>query len=411
MDLGQFQYELVEQLSFNRNAGTPEERKAAEILKAKVESLGGTATFEEFAIPSYEILHTKLTVTEPFVREIPVTGIGRSGSLPEGGITAPLLYAERGEKLDLKDAKGKIVLLNGVSAEVYRRLCEAGAVGFLTISGEHWYNEDNWDLEQKYLRDRQLEAGKIPGLTMRTPDAIHMIKDGAKTVKLELQQREFKSISQNVVARIEGTDDPDEVVVLTAHYDSVFYGAGAWDNATGAANIMALYRHFKNNPPRRTMEFIWCGAEEQGLLGSRAYVDMHHAELEKIQFCLNFDMTGNVLGHDTFVTTGDPCIETLAVQLADYIGHTMSLERCVHSSDSACFADKGIPCAGFCRNGKGGYHNRYDQLFVLSAESLARTMRFATLFADRIVNSVAMPVPRVIPDSVKEELEKFFGRM
>ena len=81
----------------------------------------------------------------------------------------------------------------------------------------------------------------------------------------------------NTIAEIPGSDLADEVVMIGAHLDSHAYATGATDNATGVAAMMETVRVFKalGLKPRRTIRIaLWAG-EEQGLLGSRAYVAEH----------------------------------------------------------------------------------------------------------------------------------------
>jgi Zn-dependent M28 family amino/carboxypeptidase len=83
----------------------------------------------------------------------------------------------------------------------------------------------------------------------------------------------------NVVAEIPGTDLKDEVVMLGAHYDSWHAGTGATDNAAGSAVCLEAVRIIQalGLKPRRTIRVALWGGEEQGLLGSRAYVGQHFA--------------------------------------------------------------------------------------------------------------------------------------
>jgi carboxypeptidase Q len=86
--------------------------------------------------------------------------------------------------------------------------------------------------------------------------------------------------SFNIVAEIPGTDKSDEIVMLGAHFDSWASGAGATDNAAGSAVMMEVMRILKtcNVQMRRTVRLaLWTG-EEEGLLGSRAYVLQHFAD-------------------------------------------------------------------------------------------------------------------------------------
>jgi hypothetical protein len=91
--------------------------------------------------------------------------------------------------------------------------------------------------------------------------------------------------SFNIVGEIAGTDKADEVVMLGAHFDSWHAGTGATDNAAGAAVMLEAMRILKQSglKPRRTVRLaLWTG-EEQGLLGSRAYVKEHFADRATMQ--------------------------------------------------------------------------------------------------------------------------------
>ncbi|MEO7652074.1 MAG: M20/M25/M40 family metallo-hydrolase, partial [Bryobacteraceae bacterium] len=88
--------------------------------------------------------------------------------------------------------------------------------------------------------------------------------------------------SFNVVAELPGTDKKDEVVMLGAHMDSWTGGTGATDNAAGSSVVMEAMRILKATglKPRRTVRAaLWTG-EEQGLLGSKAYIKAHFADVE-----------------------------------------------------------------------------------------------------------------------------------
>src|SRR5258708_24120461 len=81
----------------------------------------------------------------------------------------------------------------------------------------------------------------------------------------------------NTVGEIRGSEKPDEVVVVGAHLDSWDLGQGALDNGTGVAVVLETARQLAKlpTPPKRTIRFILFTGEEQGLLGSNAYVKDH----------------------------------------------------------------------------------------------------------------------------------------
>jgi len=95
----------------------------------------------------------------------------------------------------------------------------------------------------------------------------------------------------NVVAEIRGSENPSEYVVLGAHLDSWELGTGALDNGCNAALVIDALRAVKASglKPRRSVRFILFSGEEEGLIGSRAYVADHHAELDKIAGVVIFD--------------------------------------------------------------------------------------------------------------------------
>jgi hypothetical protein len=102
-------------------------------------------------------------------------------------------------------------------------------------------------------------------------------------VKIELDVRNVfhdDPSSFNVIAEISGTDKAAEIVMLGAHFDSWHGGTGATDNAAGSAVMMEAMRILKEAglPLRRTVRLALWGGEEQGLLGSRAYVTQHFAD-------------------------------------------------------------------------------------------------------------------------------------
>ena len=106
-------WKTLEELSFIRVAGTPEELKAAELLKAECEKAGVEAVIEEFEIEMPEIKTARFEVLEPEYKEYHVIGIGKSGVTPEEGIEAEFVYIENIKDVHLTKVKNKICLLHG----------------------------------------------------------------------------------------------------------------------------------------------------------------------------------------------------------------------------------------------------------------------------------------------------------
>ena len=122
-----------------------------------------------------------------------------------------------------------------------------------------------------------------PGISLirsTTNRIVRLVKrEQPVTIEVEVDARMHTDDTSgaNVIAEIRGSKRPDEVVMLGAHYDDVAYGTGATDNAGGCAVMMEAMRILKalDLPLDRTVRMaLWTG-EEQGLLGSEAYVKKH----------------------------------------------------------------------------------------------------------------------------------------
>ncbi len=108
--------------------------------------------------------------------------------------------------------------------------------------------------------------------------------------------------TNNVVAELKGTELPNEIVMLGAHLDSWELGTGALDNGCNAALVVDALRAIKaaGIRPKRTLRFVLYSGEEQGLLGSWAYVRAHHSELDNIVAEIVLDAgSGAVTGFST----------------------------------------------------------------------------------------------------------------
>ena len=108
----------------------------------------------------------------------------------------------------------------------------------------------------------------------------------------------------NVIAELPGAN-PDNIVMVGGHLDSVAAGPGVQDNGSANAAVLETAVQMAKVKPRNTVRFAWWGAEEAGLVGSSAYVlDLTPEERDRIALYLNFDMIGSP-NHVFFVYDGD----------------------------------------------------------------------------------------------------------
>ena len=166
--------------------------------------------------------------------------------------------------------------------------------------------------------------------------------------------------SQNVVARIPGTEAPDEVVMYVAHWDHLgtdeslegdqIYN-GAADNATGTVGLVEIARAFTlGAPPRRSVVFLAVTAEEQGLLGSRYYGEQPLYPAAQTVAAVNMDVL-NQWGRTrdmTIVGMGQSELDDVAAEVAAELGRVLNPDPepekgFYYRSDHFSFARVGIP--------------------------------------------------------------------
>jgi carboxypeptidase Q len=216
------------------------------------------------------------------------------------------------------------------------------------------------------FNNRTFDAAKsLPTVVMSNEDYGRISRILADGTPVEL---EFNIVNRwypegktayNTVAEIPGTDKKDEVVMLGGHLDSWHSATGATDNAIGCAVMMEAARILKaiGVKPRRTIRVALWGGEEQGLLGSQAYVKRHFGTFEepkpeyaKFGGYLNVDSgTGRVRGASVF---GPPEAAAVVRQaLAPFedlgvMGAIPSKSRALGGTDSTSFSQAGLPGIG-----------------------------------------------------------------
>ena len=413
MSIGKRAFKVLQEMSYERLGGTKEELSALEIIQKEVSSLGVEPVVEEFEVNSFEIECAEFVVTKPKREVYTVNGFGMCSSTNPEGVYTDFYYLESPKHIELLDLKGKTILLTSpMTYQVYEDLAKKEVAAIIVGSGSIYDDLQNTDLEEKALRERHYKNGKIPCFTMRMADCEKLVLSNPEEVYFKLTQKESTALSHNLVATVVGSEKPEEVVCFTAHYDSVRFSTGAYDNGTGSVTILELLHYFVKNAPKRTLKFIWCGSEEMGLLGSHAYVNKHKDELDKYKLCINVDMTGVPLGKDIAVCTSEMSFVNYIDYYAKNIGFMIDTNQGVYSSDSTPFAYHNVPAVSFARiSSRGGaeIHSRKDVIETIDPVYLEKTIVFISSLADNLVNSVYFPVPKTMPQNMKDELDKYLG--
>ena len=403
MDANQIM-QIFKDTAYIRVSGSPEEQKTADYLCGRLETMGLKPTVEAFDVAMADVQEAHLVVDG---EEIPCLGYRLSGS---GSVEAPLYHLNSRDPYSLSLCKGKIVMVDGyLGYWIYQDILENGAVGFITYSGNANYADS--DIDNRELRPFTSQGRKILGANINAKTAIDLVKRRCKNAKICIRQQESVGQSHNVILDIPG--EIDQYVVLSAHYDSVPLSVGTYDNMSGCVGLLALAEYYAEHPHHFGIRFVWCGSEERGLLGSKAYCAAHEEDLKKAVLNINLDMIGSIMGKFIYCVTGEEKLCHYIDYLGAELGFGITGWQGVYSSDSTPFADHGVPALSFARDAESDVatiHNRYDTIAVMSGEQMVEDIEFIRAFTDRMVNAAICPVSRSIPDNMKEKLDYYLCR-
>ncbi|MBL8047676.1 MAG: M20/M25/M40 family metallo-hydrolase [Chthonomonas sp.] len=210
----------------------------------------------------------------------------------------------------------------------------------------------------------------VPEVRIRKSDMKALVaayRRGGPTLELNIENHFVKGpVPQyNVIADLPGSEKPDEMVIVCGHFDS-WNGpgsVGANDNGTGSSVTLEAARLLAKSgvKPKRTIRFILWSGEEQGLLGSRAYVEKHKAELGKISAVFNDDGGTNYQGGYNILPEMKAMLEpAIAPTQRAFPNLPMTLPTSPAvprggSSDHAPFVWAGVPAFFTIESGRADY--------------------------------------------------------
>ncbi|HYN86828.1 MAG TPA: M28 family metallopeptidase [Pyrinomonadaceae bacterium] len=249
---------------------------------------------EKVMVPRWVRGEESAELVSPVHRKLAMLGLGRSVGTPPEGVTAEVVVVRSFDELDAlgEKVRGKIVLYNvpftNYGATVrYRgagasRAARHGAVAALVRSVTPVSLQTPHTGSLNYAEDQP----KIPAaaLTIEGAEMLQRMHDRGErpVVRLRMQAQFLPDVeSANVVAELRGRERPEEVVLISAHYDSWDVGQGAHDDGGGSIVVWEAVRLLKQLKlrPRRTIRVVLYTNEENGLRGGNAYRDAHRAEL------------------------------------------------------------------------------------------------------------------------------------
>ncbi|NVK49721.1 MAG: M20/M25/M40 family metallo-hydrolase, partial [Cyclobacteriaceae bacterium] len=325
-----------------RLVGSPQMQKAHDWAVEKYQSWGIEARNEQWGEwRGWDRGITHIDMVEPWVRSLSGMQLAWSPASPEGGasgevIILPDLQDSAAFQAWLPNVKGKYVMISApqlTGRPDYNWEEWSTEESFEKMKAERTIFERAWQarIQKTGLGRRELpqaleDAGalgilssywsrgfgankifsaytkKVPTVDLSLEDygMLYRLADSGKKPMIHLNAQSKETGVQptfNTIAEIKGTEKPDEYVMLSAHFDSWDGGTGATDNGTGTIMMMEVMRILKEvypNPKRTILVGHW-GSEEQGLNGSRAFVEDHPDMMDKIQALFNQDNgTGRV---------------------------------------------------------------------------------------------------------------------
>jgi Zn-dependent M28 family amino/carboxypeptidase len=361
----------------NRAAGSAGYTASADYVQKKLEHAGYTVTRQLFDFDRYEVVGTPtLARTAPTPATYVYSTDRRTGDFQDmafsgsGTVTGTVVPVDIDSETSGCEATDFPAAAEGQVALIKRGTCEFGvkagnaeAAGFAAVI---IYNDGLTPERTGLINGRLGGPAGVPVLDATFAVGEQLAAPGT-TVAIGIETINEVLQTENVVADLPGRN-PDDVVALGAHLDSVPEGPGINDNGTGSAAILEVAENLAGVQPESTVRFAWWGAEESGLVGSRHYVDtLPEEELARISAYLNFDMVGSpnfarfvydgdgsdFPAPEGFVTPESAAIEHLFEEFYDGRGLAHEDTEFSGRSDYQAFALAGIPSGGLFTGAEG----------------------------------------------------------
>jgi carboxypeptidase Q len=350
-----------------RVTGSPEMAKAVQWGIAGFRAAGVDVHTEKYALPvTWKEGATTLRVTAPASAasaRLRAVSEGWGPATSREGIEANVLDIGEGSEAEMSRAgnlKGAILLAHSEIGSswpdlfneymrppgIIARAVKEGATAIL------WMGARERLLLYRHTNALNGEVDKIPQAIVAREDAMRLARlvaanAGKVRVRLSMPNEIGGPAEQeNVVGEIRGYEKPDEVVILGAHLDSWELGTGALDNGCNAALVIEAARAIKamGTLPKRTIRFVLFTGEEQGTIGSYAYVKSHAAELDKIRGVVIFDSaSGRTTGFSLGGRTGTEAGLRQILKPLDAWGATQHTSDASFGTDNFDFLLEGVP--------------------------------------------------------------------
>ena len=333
-----------------RVSGSPGYAASVRYVRQALAKMGYEPKVLPFPFVSYRERTERARQVAPTRRTIRIEAIDYSPSTPARGLRAQVV-AVAGDGCspgDYQRVRGRIALARRGVCFIRQKAQIASGAGATALLV---YNPLPGPIDAT-LGDP--DASPIPVGAIEERIARSLIATSGSVVSITIRTEKRRTTSQNVVA---ASHEQGQVLMIGAHLDSVVAGPGINDNGTGVAAVLELARVLKLQAPSLAVRFGFWGAEEFGLIGSRAYVST--VQKASIAGYLNFDMLGS-RGGSAGVYEG-----TFAEPMLAYLReHGVRAETIdiSGSSDHFAFDQNGIPTGGLFAGLESCYHAACDRV-------------------------------------------------
>lgn len=372
-----------------RLSGSPQAQQAVDYVAGEMRELGADVTLEKATVPHWVRGEEKAELVgwpgqaPGTTQKIVLTALGGSVATPDEGITADVVVVDNWQQLHAlrPDAvKGKILVFNhkfdkelaaqgdGSSAYaggvVYRgagplAAAEAGAVAVLVRS----VGGADFRLPHTGMTEYSPAAAKIPAAAVAAEDA-DLLKDltsqGPVRLHLTLTPQTLPDAqSYNVIADWKGSQNPEQVVIVSGHLDSWDLGTGAIDDGAGVVVAMQALHLLKalGIHPRRTIRFVAWMSEEEGSEGAAAYMSDHKDDLANHIAALESDLGADHPSGIYFA--GKP-------ELGRWLQPVSQVLEAIHAETLVNSAETGADIEGLSARGVPSFAPRQDSRFYFN---------------------------------------------
>jgi hypothetical protein len=400
----------------HRLTGSPNGKKAEEYAYSLLKSYGLDVHYQPFEVESWNriSIETKIGPADNLQK---VNAVTLAHSPTKADVKAELVDMGNGLEADYladrEKIKGKIALVylgvlpgSPAGTETLHRsektaiATKYGAVGVIIING---------------VKGDVLLTGtaSVTGKLIPIPAVCIGLENGMKIKDTLKSRKQYASINmtnfsgmikaRNVIATIKGRALPKEKIVIGGHLDSWDLATGAIDNGIGSFAIIDMARTFKSLglAGKRTIEFVMFMGEEQGLLGSKAYIRQAEQEnkLSDVRFMLNYDMSNDPKGFSTSREEMRQLFTSWGAEISklDTGFKNLFVAGAGLHSDHQPFMLQGIPTGGAAggqlpNNSGPFYHSNGDSFKLVDEQGLKNTVRYSAMLAYALANTPEIPV-------------------